>query len=117
LLLIADIDGANPFPADPAAMLFAAITDKRYAWSDNFSLGTGPCVSTPWPAADTAQVRFGVVNIAGEFSGWGEASTAALPPEEGGCQLAGGGGGQRAPWTVAALALALLWLRRRRSTT
>jgi hypothetical protein len=112
LLLVADIDGANPFPADPGGLLFAAITNKRYAYQGHFSLGTGPCVSPHWPAQDTAQVRFGVVNIAGEFSGWSQPSPVTLP-EDGGCQMAGGRG-PRAPWTAGGLAILLLLLRRLR---
>jgi hypothetical protein len=89
--------------------LFAAITDKSHAYQGHFALGTGPCVSTHRPAQDTFQVRFGVVNIAGEFSGWSQPSTVTLP-EDGGCQMAGGRG-PRAPWTAGGLAILLLLLR------
>jgi hypothetical protein len=112
LLLLADIEGANRFPTDPLDVLSTAISDRDYARAGGFHLGKGSCVFQPWPGKDTAQVRFGVVNLAGQFSGWGEPSTATLPDETG-CQLVGGRGA-RAPWTAGAVGLLCLALRRRR---
>jgi MYXO-CTERM domain-containing protein len=116
LLLLADVAEANPYPADPARLFYHAFTATEIERGGGVWVGAGAC--TPyWPRsaegiADSAPVRFGAVNLAGEFSGWSEPVTVQLP-EGCGCRLGGAGGGSAA-WIAVALGLCGL-LRRRRS--
>jgi hypothetical protein len=116
LLLLIDVAGANKFPADPRAVLAYAVTAEEIKSGGGVRVGSGACRSN-WPylegdLADAAPVRFGAVNLAGEFSGWTDPVTIELP-DGCGCRLGGTVSGGSAGWIAAPVGLCLLLGRRR----
>jgi MYXO-CTERM domain-containing protein len=117
LLLLVDVAAQNPYPADPAGLLHHARTAQEIQTAGGVWVGRGPC-GPFWPRADdgrildSAEVRFGAVNVAGEFSGWGDPVTIQLP-EGCGCRLGGNApAGGAGVWMAAALGL--FWVVRKR---
>ena len=79
-------------------------------------VGSGPCTGG-WPrsgdgAADSAPVRFGAIDLAGNFSGWSDPVNVQLP-DGCGCRLGGAAPGASALWMAPLLGL--FALRKRRS--
>ena len=114
LLLLVDIAGTNPFPADPARVLHHARPRSDIESYGGVWVGSGPCGQ--WPLdrnVDTAEVRFGAVNLAGAFSGWSEPTTITLPLGCD-CDLGGAAGGAGGGASAAILGACLLLLERRR---
>jgi MYXO-CTERM domain-containing protein len=117
LLLVVDVASQNPYPADPAAVLHQATTAEEIRRMGGVRIGAGACANN-WvrglaDAPDTAPVRFGAVNLAGQFSDWTAPTTINLPE---GCTCTVGSPGAAASslWITGPLALVLLYRRRRR---
>jgi MYXO-CTERM domain-containing protein len=117
LLLVVDVANQNPYPADPAGVLHQASSAEEIRRSGGVRIGAGACTAN-WVRGladppDSATVRFGAVNIAGQFSDWTAPTTVNLPQ---GCNCTVGSPGT-APsplWITAPLALVLLYRRQRR---
>jgi hypothetical protein len=78
-ILVGDVGGLGPFVSvkdlfteERAAAQTASGERRTFTWitsGDELAVGRGDCIS--WPTgADTQSARFGVLDLAGNFSGW-----------------------------------------------
>lgn len=86
IALLWDVDGDNDFsPSNLATLRRNRIDRATYEIEKGLPLGVQPCWSWPWPksasGAPKAQgaVRFGALDLAGNFSGWTDAEAVSLP--------------------------------------
>jgi MYXO-CTERM domain-containing protein len=108
LVYVANIEGVE---GPDTATLDGESSDLSPA--PEFRIGSAGCTWS-WPDAApgaSTTVRWGVFDLAGNFSGWSEPVSVSVPPAGCNCVL---GGAPRATGGIAAAGLALLVLVRRR---
>ena len=118
LLVVVDVAGASPFRAEQPESALTGGWGVERVW-----VGEKACnmpearfpLDSRGHSAETANVRFGRIDLAGNFSGWTDARSVTLPPPAGGCSVSGHGGGGPSSSLVALVLFALVArLRRRR---
>lgn len=83
IVLLWDVDGKNTFSAtNLGPLLRYGMSRRLYEFVMGVPIGSSFCTewpSVPYMPKPEAQVRFGVLDVAGNFSGWTPAEVVALP--------------------------------------
>lgn len=102
-MVLVDVDNKTTFAPASLSGSAAHLTDSKTIEFDRDGICTVKVES------DSAQVRLGALDVAGNFSGWSDPQTVNIPSNGCGCSASNT---PRAPWIAILAVLALLRLRR-----